>query len=300
MRRRGGSALILVLWAIFVLSICVLAAARLVERSLGSQRFADHRFEARQMALTGIAYGRDPRIEKTDPLLTQALSPHLQVKVEIASEGGRLNINKLLLREDYKTLCALFEYWGMNDEDAAVVVDCLRDWVDPGDLRSLHGAEKADLEGTEFSLPQNRPFFTVSEMRGVKGMKTLEMVKPDWEESFSVLSGDLMDVQEAGKDLLVTFGKLTEQQAELLINHRNGQDLTEDTEDDIEIKSLDHVASVCGLSPAQMQVFQAYFQVGGSPIRITSVGTAGKTKYTIEAVIAAREKSAPLLWWEEK
>lgn len=298
--KRSGSALILVLWCVLVLSIAILGAGTLVEQGLSSQRLAGRRFDARQIALTGIALGRDGKIEKYDPLLRQDMGQKKKLHVEIRSEGGRLNINRWLEREDEGMLAALFESWGVDEGDAAIAVDCLRDWVDTGELRSLHGAERHDLAGTPYALPENRPFLSVLEMADVKGMDRVADVKSDWREAFSVLSGDQLDLQEISEDLLVHFGKLTREQARQFIDYRDGPDRLSGTEDDVEITSTEQLAAIVGLTAAQIEVVTANFQVGKSPVRITSTGTVGETQYQIVAIVAAREKGVPLLWWEEK
>lgn len=295
-----GAALILVIWCVLVLSVATLAAARLVEQGLSSQRLASRKFDAKQVALTGIALGREPKIEKDDPLLFQEIRPEVRLEVVIGTEGGRININSYLARPDYNTLAELFEHWGMKEDAARSLVDCLKDWVDPGDLRSLNGAEERELAGTNYSRPENRPFLTVAEMRGVMGMDELESVKPDWADSFSTLSGPKLDVQEASAELMEVFGKLPKEQAANLVTYRSGVDKEPGTIDDIEIKSIEQVATMGGLSKAQMGSFAQNFQVGGSPVRITSTGIADQVKYTIVAVVSKRERGAPLLWWEEK
>ena len=295
-----GSALILVLWCVLILSISILAAARLVEWGIADQRVGSRRFEAKQLALTGIAYGRDPQIEREDPLLRQEWGVKKKLRVVVGSEGGRININHLLAREDYTILTDLFEHWGMKEQEAASLTDCLKDWVDADDLRSLHGAERSDLQGTPFALPGNRPFLTISEMRGVKGFEVLEGVKSNWAESFSVLSAGRLDLQEVSAELLVIFGKLKKQQAESLVTYRAGLDREPNTMDDVPMDSVENVAAIVGLSDFQQKMVGCHFQVGGSPIRITSTGFVGDTKYMVTAVIPTRGKEAPFLWWEEK
>ncbi len=293
-----GSALLLVLWCILILSICVLAAARLVDSGISHSRLSSRRFEAKQLALTGIAYASDSRIEKHDPLLTQKWEHQTQLNVIISSEGGRININRLLACEDYTILADLFEYWGINEQEAAALTDCLKDWVDPDDLRSLHGAEQRDLQETSFSIPENRPFLTVAEMAGIKDWEFLERLKPDWAESFSVLSAERLELQEVSAEILMALGQLTRHQAESFVIYRNGLDREPNTEDDIKIESVENVGTVVGWSDQQRHAVKRHFQIGGSPIRIVSTGIVGDTKYVITAVVADRGKE--LLWWEEK
>ncbi|PWU07622.1 MAG: hypothetical protein C5B47_05835 [Verrucomicrobia bacterium] len=296
-----GFALILVLWSTLILSFCILAAAWLANVGISHSRLSSRRFEAKQLALTGIAYGCDPRIEIFDPLLTQQLGSRRQLNVIIRSEGGRVNINHLLACEDYTTLADLFKQWGINEQDAAALTDCLKDWIDSDDLSSLHGAERSDLEGTPFSMPENRPFLTVAEMAGIKDWELVEQLKPDWADSFSILSTQHLDFDEVSAEILMAFGRLTQHQAESLVTYRNGLDRKPKTQDDVKIESTEQLEVVVGgLSGDQKQAIEQRFQFqnADNPIRIVSTGMVAGTKYAITAIVVGRGKE--YLWWEEK
>ena len=58
------------------------------------------------------------------------------------AEGGRFNINTILLRNDTSLLRDLFISWGLDLDTAQGVTACLGDWIDADDDVSLNGAEK--------------------------------------------------------------------------------------------------------------------------------------------------------------
>lgn len=281
-----GVALPLVLWAVFVVSTVVVVTLRLVDFDLDLETRASKRFVARQGALTGLAYALHPKIERTDPELHQNLPDGTRIEVQIESEDARLNINTLLADKDSLVLRNLFRFWGVNEKDIPMIIDSLRDWVDPDELRSLNGAEAADLEGEEYALPENRPFLRVSEMERVRGMDVVSRVKPDWKNYFSVKSSNLLDLQDVSPDLLRAVGGLSADQARAIVDFRNGADRKPGTKDDQVIKSQADIARIIPLQKAQADSIAQSFGTGSTLKRIISRGTVGGVTHEI-AVIAS-------------
>jgi general secretion pathway protein K len=297
-----GAALLLVLWAVLILSVAVLTAARIVELDLDSAGRANRRFEARLLALSGLALAMNEKIKRGSPLLRQNTAPNAGFTAEILSEGSRANINRLLESNDTRTLRELFRYWNVDDRAAAAAIDSLKDWVDGDDLRSLNGAEARDIPpDSGWSIPQNRSFLSIKEMAAVRGMEAVVAVKPDWADYFSVFSGEKMDLQDAPEDLLVVFGGLAPAQARTLIKLRNGQDGLPGTLDDIEIDSTGSLRAIFPMSDTQFSRLEQYFSVGESPVRITSRGRMEGVEAAITAVVDARGQplDGSLLMWEE-
>ena len=86
-----GAALLLVLWAIAVLSFSVLWVADLVSIELDSGSADAKRLAARQMALTGLALGMHPQVTREDvALLNQDLADGgtKDLSAEAAAEEG--------------------------------------------------------------------------------------------------------------------------------------------------------------------------------------------------------------------
>ncbi|MFM8808701.1 MAG: hypothetical protein ACKOJB_07330, partial [Chthoniobacterales bacterium] len=100
-----GAALLLVLWAIAILSFAVLWVADLVNIELAT-RSADARgMAARQIALSGIALGLHPQVTREDKeLLNREVRPGEMMRVRIRGEGARFNINQLLAQQDRMVL----------------------------------------------------------------------------------------------------------------------------------------------------------------------------------------------------
>lgn len=304
LRPPRGGALLLVLWAILVLSTAILVVARLVDFDMASETIAAQRFAARQMALTGLAHAKHPQIERGDPLLFQTFENTRGFEVLVESENARLNINTLLLQGGERTLERLFRHWGLEEREALIAVDSLKDWVDGDDLRSLHGAEYHDIpEGSGWSRPENRPFFSVAEMERVRGMEYVRRANPDWMRYFSVHSSNRLDLQDVSEDLLEVVGGLTSEQARAIITYRNGADGLPGTPEDNRIESVETLQGIVALSPAQMEMLQANFGAGGGLLRILSRGRAGGAYYEISALIQRRQDQAgqvEILEWSEQ
>ncbi len=288
-----GSALVLTLWCVAILSVLIVALARVVDADVEASSLASKRFEARELALTGVAFGLNPKIERGDALLRQRFDNGDAIDVAVTSESARINVNDVLADENDETIAGLLELWEVPDEVSRVVVDSLRDWVDEDDLRSLNGAEEADLlDQTRYSIPENRNFISVDEMGRVRGMDEATARRPDWEDVFSVYSSEQLDVQDASADVLRVAAGISREQAGRLIESRNGPDEEPQTEDDLIFENLDQVASVIGLSEGQRQALNERFAIGVEPTRIESVGTTGGVSYRI-AVIVNRGEAGP-------
>lgn len=283
---RTGSALVLTLWAVAILSVMIVTLARLVDVDLEASSLASKRFEARELALTGIAYGMNPQIKRGDPLQHQRPDDGSALDVSVTSESARININSVLGDVNDETLADLFELWNVPEEFSRTAQDSLRDWIDENDIRSLNGAEREDLLGqTQYSVPENRDFISVEEMERVRGVDAIVLSQPNWAEVFSVHSEETLDVQDASSSVLQAVGGFSIEQAERLIETRNGPDGGAQTDDDLIFENLDQVASVIGLSQVQREALESRFGIGSEPTRVESVATVGGVSYTITVIL---------------
>lgn len=283
--RQRAVALPLVLWAVFVVSTIVVVTLRMVDFDMDLEARSSKRFVARQGALTGLAFALNPKVMRNDPLLTQTLSDGCKLDVTLVSEDARLNINKLLADRNSTVLRNLFRLWGVDEKETAIAIDSLRDWVDGDNLRSLNGAEEADLKEGDFSLPENRPFLRLSEMERVRGMDAVARAKPNWKDYFSVKSSNVLDLQDVSPDLLRVVAALGPDQARAIVDYRNGADRQPNTKDDKILQSVEDIGRIIPLQQAQAEALQSSFGTGSTLRRIISRGTIGGMSHEI-AVIA--------------
>ncbi|MEI6337375.1 MAG: hypothetical protein WCQ57_02180 [Verrucomicrobiota bacterium] len=298
---RDGAALLLTLWCIAVVAVTVVLTARIVGSDVEDESMRSRRFEARELALNGIAHGMNPGLKRGSEILHQKREDGGGLAVRVTSESARLNINRLVKEKDAHTLKNLFALWGVPADEARVAVDSLADWVDEGDLRRLNGAEREDLQNqTTYALPQNRDFQSLSEVRRVRGMDAVARHQADWGDYFSVFSRVPLDIQDALPEVLRVWAGLSGEQAESLVEFRNGGDGLPGTFDDRVIQSLDEVIRRTGLSEAQAEALRAGFQVGAEPTRIESTGRVGGMSFRICTVADRSQQKPARLNWEEQ
>jgi type II secretory pathway component PulK len=299
-----GAALLLVLWAIAVLSFAVLWVADLVGVELESGAAGAKRLAARQIALSGVAFGLHPQVTREDvALLNQDLDDGGKLRVRIRGEGARFNINALLAEQDRITLKNLFILWGLSNDEADVLFDRLTDWVDDDPGRELNGAERADYEAMGIvDAPADRPFRSVDEMGRVMGMEVLAERNPGWREAFTVFGDGRIDVNEAGPDVLQAVTGLTPEMVGDILRLRRGGDEIEPSEDDVRFESVEQLGGWLQTSPLPPDRVTARLTTESAVKRIDSRGLVDDCEVLISVVTAAGDGGQPTeyLLWEER
>ena len=299
-----GAALLLVLWAIAVLSFAVLWVADLVGLELESGAAGAKRLAARQIALSGVALGLHPQVTREDvALLNQDLDDGGKMRVRIRGEGARFNINALLAEQDRITLKNLFILWGLSNDEADVLFDRLTDWVDDDAGRQLNGAERADYEAMGIlDAPADRPFRSVDEMGRVLGMEILAERNPAWREAFTVFGDGEIDVNEAGPDVLQAVTGLTPEMVGDILRLRRGGDEIEPSEDDVRFESVEQLGGWLQTSPLPLDRVTARLTTESAVKRIDSRGLVDDCEVLISVVTAAGDggQATEYLLWEER
>ncbi len=295
---RRGAALLITLWCVAIVAIVVVTLARVVQADVDTEGVRVKRFEARELALSGMAHGMNPKLERDSEYFYQKLPSGGEWHVRVISETSRLNINTLLAGRDSEIIDRLFRLWGLSEVEVRIVSDSLADWVDRDGLARLNGAEREQLAGQDrYSLPENRNFRSVDEMARVQGMDVVAQAKPDWKDYFTVYGNGKIDIQDASADVLQAAG-FTATQAEAIIEVRNGADRLPGTADDAVIKDLSWVAEAAGIGPEQVESVLGNFQTRAEPSRVESVGIVGGTRYRISSVLD-RKQGTSFSWEEE-
>lgn len=299
-----AAALLLVLWAIAILSFAVLWTADLVNLELASKSADSRGMAAREIALSGVAIGLHPQVTREDnDLLDREVRPGELMRVRIRGEGARFNINQLLAQQDRMVLKNLFVLWGLDGDAADILIDRLTDWVDDDIGRQLNGAEKTEYEAAGiFDAPANRPFRSVDEMGRVLGMEDLAKIKPDWRDAFTIFGDGKIDVNEAGPDVLQAATGLTPEMTADVIRARLGPDGEEGTEDDLRFASVDQLGGWLTASSYPAGQAAARLATESSVKRIDSRGIVGDCERLISVVAGSGEggSGANYLLWEEK
>lgn len=300
-----GAALLLVLWAIAVVSFAVLWMAGVVNLELETTVSDSAGLRARQIAVSGVALGLHPQVEREDTeLLNRDFGAGERMEVRIRGEGARFNINRLIAGQDRMTLLNLFTLWGLTADEANPLIDKLTDWTDEDEFRTgFGGAERAEYEAVGIpDAPANRPFRSVREMARVLGMEKVAAVKPDWHESFTIFGDGLIDVNEADAVILQAATGITPEMAEGILQVRRGNDGIEPSEDDMRFENIDQVAGWLAGSTLPLAQVTAKLTTESTVKRIDSRGIVGERSRHISVVAASGEggDGTTYLLWEEK
>ncbi len=294
-RKERGSALLLVLWAILLMSIAVMGAMEFINYSVDENVQVAHEFQAMLLAESGIALGLHPDVDPGDPVLKQNVGSDSGFEVTVTTEGSRIPINYLTNSTFRDAVYNLFVYWGLSTDEANVAADSLADWVDTDDNVRSQGAESDYYQGLGYdSFPRQTDFGSVDEMILVRGMDAVERRKPDWRNYFSTLGDGTVDVNRASKDVLMAVCDATEGDVNNLINERNGSDGVAGTEDDVKL-TMDSAKDLLGLDTAKYQTLQSLLTDDQPTRRVESVGRLGTAKYKV-VVIAQRQEDGSLTY----
>lgn len=299
-RRFRGLALPIVLWAIaFVAGLVVLVGGSVGDWVTEEAR-AGRTFRARQMALTGLAFGMNPAVEVGEPLLKSGSPESEGYEVKITNEAGKINPNYWIGVNDRTIFQRLFENWQVDPRLSDTALDSLTDWIDADDFRSLAGAEAAEYSAAgRPGFPANRPLVHIRELEAVIGFDQILAGRGDWRELFTTWHNGKVNIQYASAPVLSALASLTPQQIQALFELRAGPDGVEGNEDDVPFESVDTVASLIGADALQQRVLDAYFDTEGNVRRIESTGFCYGTSHKI-TVFVGDGQGSQILSWEEQ
>ena len=88
-----GAALLLSLWALFLLAALVMSWALNIDSRLNISGSENRILEAQAMAASGAEVAMVPAIKPNSPNLQGKFGPRQSYNARITGEGGRLNIN---------------------------------------------------------------------------------------------------------------------------------------------------------------------------------------------------------------
>ena len=301
----SGAALLLVLWAITVVSFAVLWAANVVNLELETTISDSAGLRARQIAVSGVALGLHPQVKREDTeLLNRDFGAGERMEVRIRGEGARFNINQLIQQQDRITMLNLLTLWGLTPDEANALIDKWKDWTDEDEFRTgFGGAERGDYEALGIAnAPANRPFRSVSEMVRVLGMEQVATLKPDWADSFTIFGDGKIDVNEADAGVLQAATGIVPEMVEGILQQRRGPDGIEPSEDDFRFEDVSQLAGWLAGSMLPSEQILAKLSTESSVKRIDSRGIVGERSRLISVVAASGDggDGTTYLLWEEK
>ena len=288
--RRSGSALLVVLSAIIVLSIVVVSFIEFSQSHLKEKAEEGLRFRARMLAESGLALGMHPEMEKGDPVLRQDFGDDTRFEVRLTKEGGRFPINSLTSEIEIEVLKRLFEAWEVPVDQATVAAESLADWTDVDADARNSGAEEEYYTGYGFDeYPLNQGFAAVDEMLLARGMDRIDRIKPNWREYFTVYGTGLIDVNAASVDVIRAALDLGKEEAIKIAAIRLGDDGRPDTEDDVDFSDLEEVKDNAGINDAEWSEISSLLTVEDTLERIESTGHVGS--FRVKLIVLKDETS---------
>lgn len=281
--RVRAAAIMLAMWALFLLSAMVISWALDINTRLAISGSANRLLEAEAMACSGVEVAMHPAVKSGSTALRGSFPPNQSFQARITGEGGRLNLKFLLAGENPVHLELLRKYLevkGVDLNERDRMIDCLLDWVDPDNLVRLNGAE--DEPGYK---PTNGPLKTLDELKRVKGWEEFTS-QPNWDADFTLNSTSAqIDINWASRDVLLALPGFTETMADRFLQMRRGPDDIEGTEDDLKFASAEEVRIALGFRADQFNQLAALITFDSQVVRIVSIGKSGPVARTVRVVI---------------
>jgi len=294
--RIRGAAIMLALWALFLLSAMVISWALDINSRLSITGNANRRLEAEAMACSGAEIAFHPLIKPGSSNLIRRIDRQKGYEAHITGEGGRLNINWLVAGEDPNHVEMLRRYLankGIDLNERQHMIDCLLDWVDPDNLVRLNGAE-----ASENYQPANTLLTRIDDLKKVKGWEEFTAV-PGWDDDLTLNSSGPIDVAWASRDVLLALPGMNESIVDRFLELRRGRDGIDGTSDDASFKSLDEVRAALSLSQDQFKQIASLIGFRDQVFRVVSVGKSGDEQRTVQFVFRRNGAVPQLITWRE-
>ena len=292
-----GAALLLSLWALFLLAALVMSWALNIDSRLNISGTENRILEAEAMAASGAEVAITPTIKPNSPNLQGKFGPRQSYSVRITGEGGRLNINWLVAGENPARIEMLRQYLevkGIDLNERDHMMDCLLDWVDPNvGTHRLNGASDS-----EDYHPAHTLLTRIDDLKKVKGWEEFTSA-PGWDDELTVNSTGPVDLAWAPRDVLRALPGFTDAMVERFLQLRAGPDGKDGTADDTVFQSLDDIRAALGLSPQQFQALSPFISFNDSVLRIVSTGRSSDVTRVIQLVFRRAGTTAQLITWKE-
>src|SRR6201982_2018550 len=183
---RSGAALMLALWALFLLSAMVISWALDINSRLVVSGNASRVVDAEAMASSGADVALHPLIQPGSPNLHRQMSDRESYDVQMTGEEGRLDLNWLTLNEDPTKLAILRQYLtlkGAELNDVDTMIDSLLDWVSSN--KGLHHLNACPE--TDNYQPPHAPLTSVDDLKKICGWEKFTS-RLGWDAEFTGLT----------------------------------------------------------------------------------------------------------------
>lgn len=288
---RNGAALMLALWALFLLSAMIISWALDINTRLAVSGNASRVLEAEAMASSGADIALHPMINPDSANLHGQLGKQEGYDVQMMGECGRINLNLLAPggAENAPLKEILRQYLGLKGVELNQVdtmVDSVLDWMSPPGLHRLNACPE-----NENYQPTHAALTSVDDLKKICGWAEFTS-KPHWDEDFTVSNcGGVIDLAWASRDILravvQALGTGGDDRVDQFLQLRRGPDGIDGTADD---GQLDMQTALRTLGFPNGQVPQLTgLNLGFKNtlvFRVTSVGKAGDVTRTVQMIVS--------------
>lgn len=296
-----GVALLVVLWAVALVSAGMLGLAAILQRQLGQEVAALQNSRATLVAESGLQMALNPQIQPTlaqeaSRVLSDQLKNGWSVPVrfevgaeDLRGEDGKINLNALALGDREfcrRVLTNLLGAWDVNPTTSSAFVDALLDYVD-GNKETT-----GNNDATELNVGDG-PLERVEEIAQILGWSQVmeESREKNWRGKLTIFGSGRLSLRSADQDVIEAWLGLTPGAAATFVQTRLGADGILGSQDD-----LINVGLLGALSPED----QARINTGAEDLwRVTSTGYVGEVKRRIVALISRNPPQIKARWTEE-
>jgi hypothetical protein len=295
--KRRGAALMLSLWALFLLSAMVISWALDIDSRLTLSGNANRNLEAEALACSGAEVALHPAITPGSTALIGGFGRDQRYQVRITGEGGRLNINWVAAHElatpgspQLEVLRKFLEIKGVDLNERDLMIDTLLDWVGPN--TGLHRLNAPP--DSENYHPSHALLKQIDELKKIKGWEEFTSAK-NWDSDLtldSTVNPGGIDLKWASRDVLLSLPGASEDRVDQFLALRSGADGIDGTQDDPPIPIAQALVAL-GLPPQQVLGL-----IGTDPVlRVVSVGKSGDVTRTVRVVFV--KGNTQLKSWKE-
>src|SRR5947199_7077129 len=293
----SGAGIMLALWALFLLSALVISWALDIDSRLSLSGDGARMLKAEAVACSGAEVALHPAVKPGSPNLSGELDNGATYQARLTGEGGRLNLYWLVAGEAPDRLEILrryLEHKGVDLNERDTMIDSLLDWVEPNaGLHRLNAPPARD----DYHPPHTL-LTRIDELKKVAGWAEFAAT-PGWDDNFTVNTRQGIDLAWASRDVLLSLPGMTPDVVDRFLQLRQGPHGIDGTEDDTHFKSPAEVQVALGLNQEQFKQLQTFVALNVPVFRVTSVGTAGRARRTVQMVFRRVGVVPQLITWKE-
>jgi general secretion pathway protein K len=296
-KRLSGAAIMLALWAIFLLSALVISWALDIDARLAISGNGTRTLKAEAAACSGAEVALHPLTNPGSDNLNGEIDQGSKYEARLTGEAGRLDVNWLVAGEDPQKLEILrrfLENKGVDLNERDKMVDSLLDWVSPN--LGLHRLN-APPESDDYHPPHTL-LTQIDELKKVAGWADFTAT-PGWDDDLTVNTRQGIDLAWASRDVLLALPGMTPDIVGRFLGLRQGPDGIDGTEDDVRFQNMSEIATALRLNEQQFKQIEAYVSFKTPIFRVTSVGTSGAAKRTVQMVFRRVGAQPQLITWKE-